>query len=229
MGYHWAMDRGLTFVPGEVYHIYNRGVEKRTIFQGSRDWQHFQELLYISNNTEPLASKLMPKNSYEFKRKGTIIDLLGYAQMTNHYHLIVLEKIDGGISKFMSKFGTAYSMFFNTKYERSGPLFCKPFRAKHVYSDDYLRWLFGYVHLNPLIIYDPAWEKNVRTKQINEAQKFLREYRFSSYWDYFSGEREESRILNKNVLPVDISDLENAGEMLKEYRSWAPPGYPVLV
>lgn len=216
------MDRGVTFVPGEVYHVYNRGVEKRNIFQNTRDWKRFQELLYISNTPKPLVTRLLQADIFQLERPDTLVDILGYSQMTNHFHLIILEKNEGGISKFMSKMATAYSMYFNIKYERSGPLFCKPFRAKHVNSDDYCRWLFTYVHLNPLDIYDKTWEKSLRVNDVSRAQDFLRDYQFSSYCDYFAVERPESRILNKNALPIETEGLESAPEMLKEFRSWMP-------
>jgi putative transposase len=142
-----------------------------------------------------------------------LVDILAYALMPNHFHLVAKERSEGGISRFMLKLMTAYSMFFNTKYERSGPLFTRPFRSKHVDSDAYLRWVFAYVSLNPLDLIAPDWgERGV--SDIPAAHEFMQQYRFSSFPDYIN-ERPETRILAKNELPLDIP--HQVDELLEEF------------
>ena len=70
---------------------------------------------------------------------GPLVEIVAYAQMDNHFHLLIKEIQDSGIVKFMSKLLTAYSTYMNKKYDRTGPLMCRPFRAKHVDSDEYFR------------------------------------------------------------------------------------------
>lgn len=120
--------------------------------------------------------------------------------MPNHIHLILHEHSDGGISKFMLKLMTAYSMYFNTKYERSGPLFTRPFRSRHVDSDEYFRWLFAYVSLNPLELHQHDW-KRIGVQDVDGAAEFMGSYRYSSFPDYFGSERAESCIIQKDALP----------------------------
>jgi putative transposase len=197
----YIMQRRTLFIEGEHYHIYNRGVDKGNVFRNQKDWEHFQYLLYLSNGTNPLAFNRVRGDPFEWSRGKTLTDILAYAVMPNHFHLIVREKTKGGISKFLGKFLTAYSMYFNTKYNRSGPLFCRPSRAKHIDSDEYFRWVFAYVHLNPIDLLESDWkEKGLRDTE--KARLFMQSYSFSSFPDYFGEARQESRILEKKALPI---------------------------
>ena len=140
------MERKFNFCVGEYYHIYTRGVEKRKVFLNRRDYERFTTLLYVANSKARVHISNLSKYSYTdfFKivRDETLVDVGCYCMMPNHFHLLLKEKEDGGISKFLSKLLTGYSMYFNTKNERSGPLFVKPFRAKHIQDDRYLNYLF---------------------------------------------------------------------------------------
>lgn len=145
------------------------------------------------------------------------MNILAYSLMPNHFHILLQEISRGGVSKFMLKLMTSYSMYFNIKNERSGPLFVRPFRAKHVDSDEYFRWVFSYVHLNPLDIQFPGWkERGISDGEATQA--FLLDYPFSSYKDYAGPTRPERAILNPGALPVDVKDLEDIGVMFTEYQ-----------
>ena len=133
--------------------------------------------------------------------------------MPNHIHLIVHEMRKGGISKFMLKLMTAYSMYFNTKYARSGPLFTRPFRSRHINSDEYFRWVFAYVLLNPLELHQVDWkETGVRNRA--EAAQYMQTYPYSSYQDYFAKDRPESRILEKSALPIELNEVQTMDDLL---------------
>lgn len=111
-------------------------------------------------------------------------------------------------------------MYMNIKYERSGPLMCRPFRAKHIDTDEYFRWVLAYVHLNPLDLVEKNWkEKGISNLRL--AQKFLDEYPWSSYQDYYKTERPETKILSKEELPIAIQDMENIKRMMEEYQRGA--------
>src|SRR3989344_2913843 len=112
--------RKQNFVPGEFYHLYNRGTDKRKIFLDEQDYEHFLFLMYICNTTKSIELRNISEN---FERGETIIDIGAYGLMPNHFHILVHEKIDGGISKYMLKLMTSYSMYFNKKYERTGKLY----------------------------------------------------------------------------------------------------------
>jgi len=157
--------RKVYFANGEYYHIYNRGVDKRNVFIDKKDyWKFFDGLRDFNNKTyyeERLQilgiSKDNPKepSSFDFKELGSflqkqrkIVNILGYSLNPNHFHFIVQQLEDKGISNFMHKLGTSYPNYFNKKYERSGSLFQGAFKAVHVDNNDYLLWLAGYVNGN---------------------------------------------------------------------------------
>src|SRR3989344_586186 len=190
------MQRKTQFSIGEYYHVYNRGIDKGLIFRDKSDWTRMQNLLYLCNNTESVVFKQIQGVPLEVKRGKQVVDIVCYALMSNHFHLILREKRQGGISKFMSKVMTAYSMYFNTKYDRTGPLLCKPFRASHVSGDEYFRWVFSYVTLNPLGKFDPLW-KTRGVGNVAAARKFMEKYNYSSYYDYFVKDRPQTKILEK--------------------------------
>jgi len=209
------MSRILPFSTGEYYHIYNRGTEKRDIFLDKADYLRFIVLLYISNNIEAVhISNLREQGKFlrdiiNLERKETLVDIGTYCLMPNHFHLLIKEKRAGGISEFMKKISTGYSMYFNKRYERTGRLFEGTFKSVHADSDEYLKYLFAYIHLNPIKLINPVWkEEGIRNSV--EAKLFLSGYSFSSYLDYTmkarnNGKRPESKILNKNVFPEYFS------------------------
>jgi len=127
--------------------------------------------------------------------------------MPNHFHLILYEHREGGISKFMGKLLTAYSMYFNTKYERSGPLFTRPFRSEHINNESQYMYIFSYVHLNPISIFDKEWKEN-GVKNKKGAEKFLRSYRYSSYLDFLNFNRAESAIIDFSLVPKYIKRMK---------------------
>src|SRR3989344_4929753 len=218
------MERDFVFQGECIYHIYNRGVEKRTVFNDDNDKLRFQRMLYLANGDKPIVFKRVQGEPLDKDRGTASTAILAYSLMSNHFHIVAKEVHTGGISKFMGKLSTSYSMYFNIKNDRSGPLFCRPFRSKPVGSDDYLRWLMSYVHLNPLDLFQPGWkEKGIG--DTSEAKKFLASYPFSSYPDYF-GNRLESKIISRDALPFHVNALESVDEMLKDFK--ARPELPTI-
>lgn len=116
------------------------------------------------------------------------------------------------MSKFMQKLTTGYSMYFNNKYERTGGLFEGKFKAQYVDADVYLQYLFAYIHLNPMKLYDGKW-REIEVQNKVEAQKFVKTYKYSSLVDYLVGSRKEARILNREVFPLRFTssaEIENS-------------------
>src|SRR3989344_5882946 len=120
------------FITGEYYHIYNRGIDKRIIFKSNKDYERFMMLLYISDSNLEKPFRLDNLINHFHKNfdeilvldKGELLVSIGaWCLMTNHFHLLIRQEVDGGITKFMRKLGVGYSMFFNIKYERKGALF----------------------------------------------------------------------------------------------------------
>ena len=115
MGY-----RKQSFAISEYYHLYNRGVEKRKIFLDKRDYLHFLYLMYVCNTIKNIKTRDLGN---DFDREETIVSIGAYCLMPNHFHILVKEKTNNGISLFMRKLLTAYAMYFNVKYKRTGRLY----------------------------------------------------------------------------------------------------------
>ena len=132
-----CMERTIVFEPDCQYHIYNRGVEKRSIFVDDIDRLRFQNLLYLANGDRPLVYKTIRGSPLDRDRGNQHVPILAYGMMTNHFHIVAQENESRGLTKFMSKLLTAYSMYFNTKHQRTGSLMVHAFKAKHIDNDDY--------------------------------------------------------------------------------------------
>ena len=136
--------------------------------------------------------------------------------MPNHFHFLVKEITEGGISKFMEKITTGYSLYFNTKHKRSGALFQGTFKAQHVHFDEYLKYLYAYIHLNPVKIVDTGWgDRKIENTQ--KAEEFLKSYHHSSYVDYLGEVRDENIILSREEFPDYFSRETDFASYVKEW------------
>ena len=156
------MQRKDAFVQEEFYHIYNRGTDKRKIFLDTADHHRFIELLYLCNTKYSVNVRDIRKvhnNIFEFDRGKPLVSIGAYCLMPNHFHLLLTTDAESGISFFINKVCTAYSMYFNKRYDRSGALFQGRFKSQHADSDEYLKYLYAYIHLNPVKLIDPKWKE----------------------------------------------------------------------
>ena len=211
--------RRIPFAPDEWYHLYGRGIDGRDIFIDERDFRRFQALLYLANNVEPVNFELLKNKPYEdiftLPRRQNIVAVGAYCLMKNHPHLILQEVKEGGTTNFMRKLGTAYTMYFDKKYDRIGNLMVKPLRSKHIGDDRYLCRVVQYVHLNPAELFEPGWKEG---KVIDTAalERRLCDYTFSSSPDYFGKERPERAILDKEVYNLLRDDLPKIRDTIME-------------
>lgn len=192
----------------EFYHLYNRGTEKRKIFLSKGDYERFLSLLYVANNVEPIRldnirrseqGSTLLNRALDSERSEPLVSIAAYCLMPNHFHLLLQQRAEGGISRFMQKLATAYTMYFNTRYERSGALFQGKFKSKHAADDRYLKYLLAYIHLNPSKIAKPS------------------DYVYSSYQDFAGDSRVQTRILDKTALPEYFPTPQ---AFAKEMREW---------
>lgn len=201
-------ERIVPFAPDEYYHVYNRGNSKQQIFKDQTDYTRFMQLLHLSNGTKSFKIRELGKqNPYEIDTGTRLVAIGAYCLMPNHYHILLKPLTDMGVSQFMKKVGTGYAMYFNKKHDRSGSLFEGKFKSQHADSDEYLRYLYAYIHLNPVSIVQHDWkEKGVSNPK--SAFEYISSYTYSSYQDIFptglscgSRQRKESVILDTNYFP----------------------------
>jgi len=186
--------RKIKFETGEYYHIYNRGVDKREIFSDKYDYIRFLESLKEFNDIEPVYS-LYLKNMKDAHFRGPasksleagplknpLVEIIAYSLLPNHFHLLLKQKVENGISKFMHKIG-GYTLFYNKKRKRSGALFQGPFRSVHIDSEHYRDYISGYINGNPEI------------HKIKTADQYI----WSSYQDYL-GKRDGTLSRKESIL-----------------------------
>jgi putative transposase len=222
------MLRDAPFAINEAYHVYNRGAHKQDIFTDSSDYQRFLFLLFIMNDTKGvridriLSGRGLSSSVFvEEKPTKSLVDILSYALMPNHFHIVVRQKTEQGVSKFFKKVLTGYSMYFNTKYEHSGVLFQGPFKSRYIDNEAYFRWIFSYVHLNPLSIWESGWEEG-GIKDIEGAKKFMNSYEYSSYLDYAGVKRPESEILSTIDIPDFLNKQNDFEDLLRQVDEDCP-------
>jgi putative transposase len=218
-----VMSRNLEFSINEFYHIYNRGVDKRIIFIEHKDYERFIALLYLCNSTKPVHMSnyrgFALNDLLSMQREKPLISIGAYCLMPNHFHILVKEIQPNGISSFMHRLITAYTMYFNGKYKRIGPLVSGNFKAIHAIQDEYLKYLISYIHLNPIKLIEPKWkEKGISS--IKSAKFFLINYTYSSYLDYCLYTREEKNILSLRDFPDYFQNFKDFNSNIIEWLNY---------
>lgn len=188
--------RLLTFSTGEYYHVYNRGVDKRKIFLGNNHYRRFLKSVQLLLATGSATPRLRSNQSLALNSKITIIC---YCLMPNHYHVLIKQIKDGGISEFMHKIDTSYTKYFNLNQKRTGRLFEYTFKAKHIPTDEILLHVHRYIHLNPLII---------------NLVSNVNDWEWSSYVDYVG--KRQGTICSKEEILGFFSQRENN----RSYKEW---------
>ncbi len=210
--------RKINLVGGEYYHIYNRGNSKQKIFHDNEDYFRFMSLLYSCNsiNSFRIFGLNKDESPYDFDRDKQIVSIGSFCLMPNHFHILITQLEEKGISKFMQKLSTAYSMYYNKKYIRTGGLFEGKFKSEHAKNDRYLKYLFSYIHLNPIKLFQKDW-KEIGIKNKKEALAYLEKYKYSSYQDFLDIKRIQNKILNIESFPKYFSNKES---FIKEIFEW---------
>ena len=202
-----------TFSVDEYYHLYNRGVEKRIIFHDKQDYKHFEFLMYVCNTERSIVLRDI---DVDFDRGEPIIDIGAYCSMPNHFHILVREKFENGISLYMRKLMTAYSMYFNKKYKRTGKLYENIFKSSHINKDNYLKYLYSYIHLNPAKLISKNW-KEKRERDDSRLLQYVFSYPYSSLQEYT---KAIFKIVNPNRFPKYFIKPEDHRRELFEWLSF---------
>ena len=209
--------RKTEFANGEYYHIYNRGVDKREVFLGEKDYVRFIRGMKEFNRLETIGSlyekDLREKRRRQRKAEGSLAPLKGaklpsasvklveiicYCLNPNHFHMILKQLQDKGIEKFMHKLGTSHTNYFNRKENRSGSLFQGPFRSIYIESNNYLLYLSAYVNANNFI---HGYNRNID------------DWAYSSYLDYIG--RRNGVLCDKKSILGQFKDAKECEEFIR--------------
>lgn len=219
------MPRIVTISLDEYYHCYNRGTDQRKIFLTQKDYLRFAVLLYTCNSIKPIhISNFESKELielFDIERNESIVAIGAWCLMPNHFHLLLKEIKEGGISLFMQRLLTAYTMYFNKRSHRRGTLYEGPYKFEHASKDRYLKYLSSYIHLNPVKLIDSKWKEN-GIKNKGKAKSFLESYEYSSYLDYKGIIRPQNKILNKAVFPEYFQATKDFKQEINTWLSFSP-------
>lgn len=150
------------YLAGGYYHIYNRGVNKRTIFKDEQDYSVF--LAYLKTYLLPaetdklkaitvspsatLKEKDLALRQLQLNNFNNRIELLAYILMTNHFHFLIHQTDERDVKVFMQSLMTRYTMYFNRRYKRVGTLFQGHYKAVLIETDELLLYITRYIHRN---------------------------------------------------------------------------------
>lgn len=203
--------RKIEFANEEYYHIFNRGVDKRAIFQNKRDYERFLISMELLNDKRgglmllwrdfkklnPRAKLLDFSKKIGFSKRERLVELNAYCLNHNHKHFIIKQLVENGIQTYMHKISTSHTNYFNTKYERSGSLFQGPFKAVHIGSNEQFLYLSAYVNKNHFI----------------HGYKEGDTWEYSSLYDYL-GKRNET-LCNLRPILDQFKDAEEYKEFME--------------
>lgn len=185
--------RKIPLVTGEIYHITNRGIDHRPVFTEKREFKRALQTIYFYQFVSPsiklskfLLLSLADQKDYLDKLNKSskrLVEIFSYCLMPNHFHFLLRQAQEKGITQFISQFENSYTRYFNTRHRRVGPLFLDQFKAVRIESEEQLVHVSRYIHLNP---YSSFIVKN----QIVKNQKELLKYPWSSLPEFLDPKME---------------------------------------
>lgn len=205
---------------GNIFHILNRGVDKRKIFNGDKDYLRFAHNLFDFNTTENvILSYYRRRANLSDVRRPTeeeLVDVVCWCLLPNHVHILAAEKFPGAASIFSKKIFGGYTKYFNEQNKRSGVLFQGRSKIILVKREGHFLYLPFYIHLNPLDLFQSDW-KEAGVKNTKRAMEFLEDYRWSSFFE-LNKRNDLSSIMNKKLF-FEITDT-NPKKHKKDLENW---------
>lgn len=200
------------YTVGSYLHVIKRGARGVNIVRDEQDRWRFLKMLYLLNDAHFNSDWFFDKdNNSIFHRpvhwpvRDPIIDILAYTLMPNHFHLILREKQQGGLTTFMKRLGQSMTNYSNEKYGENGSLFQGAFRSKTIDQDDYLRYVAAYVMVKNTFELYPEGGLQSGVENFDKVWEWSVQYDFTSLGDY-SGYRNSSEVLANDNLLKDIFD-----------------------
>ena len=195
--------RKVPLVTGEIYHVFNRGIDGRVTFSNTKEYSRaYQIMKYYRFSSPPLKLSVFFRISDSKRQKlqesfwgEKLVSIMCYCLMPNHFHFMLRQEVDGGISKFLSLFLNSYTRYFNTKNDRVGQLFLDTFKNVLVEREEQLLHLSRYIHLNPF------------SSLIVNSLEDLYKYDWSSLGEYIGG--SEDHICEKEMILSSFKTKES--------------------
>jgi len=206
---------------GDIYHICNRGIRKEKIFDSESDYLRFVLNLYrLNNKGESLRMNPHRNSINDFPEQDKIVEVLKWTLLPNHYHLLLYEKVEGGVLEFIKRLGNAYTKYINIKREASGYLFQNSARMIPITNNRQFLYVPFYIDLNLLdLIYPKNERRNINVKK---SLDFFKKYKWSSFRDYFNSQGSQfSKIINQDLFyeTFDVESQDYEKELCEFFES----------
>ena len=207
--------RSTPLVSQEIYHVINRGIAGLNIFLNKSDYTRFIKTFQYYNNEKPPTKfsnyrnlyRINPKILLKFdKPKKPIVEIIAFCLMPTHFHFLIKQLNDNGISEFLRKIANSYARCFNTKYKRRGPLYEGRFKAIRIESENQLLHVNRYIHLNPY--------SSRLLKDLNQ----LFTYTYSSLPEYLNF--NSTNICSKDIIFSHFKDLEDYKKFIMDQADY---------
>jgi|SRR3989344_2147708 len=182
-------------VTNEIYHVFNRGINRQPTFVDKWNYQRAVEAISFYRFLKPpikLSKFLILEKSKKndllngLKNQELLVEIFCYCFMPNHFHFLLKQKRDGGIAKFLSNVQNSYTRYFNTRHKRDGSLFLDQFKAVRIETDEQFLHVSRYIHLNPY------------TGYVVKSFEDLEKYPWSSFSSYIN--KENNLFVNTNQI-----------------------------
>lgn len=197
-----------------IYHVFNRGVAKQDIFHDTKDYQQFLQAISYYLESKPLQKFSAAKQSQSKEQLLSdlqktvhipLVKIHAYCLMPNHFHLLLEQKADHGISIFMRRSLLSYTRFYNTRYDRIGPIFQGTFKAIGIDSNEQLLHVSRYIHLNPFVAH-----------LVESAEKYL----WSSLKTFYL-DNKKSRLCDPSLILNLIKGRDDYRKFIEDYAGYA--------
>lgn len=222
------------FIPGNYYHIYDRTILGLPEFKDYRNAQRLKQAFIFANSTNSTAAFHYLRNArnatfekaLEIASQGEkLVDILCYVIMPEHYHLLLREKEESGISSFVHKCNISVAKYINIKNDRSGSLFESLFQSKHISTNEYLLHLSLYIHLNPLDFLSGRGWRNHGLKDWASVKNKLLNYPWSSLRCFLGQNHEDLVVSGTGII---VGQFEDSKEYEKFLREWSEDSLAVI-
>ncbi len=225
--------RKTEFADNEIYHIVVRRNGNNLLFIDDDDYFRGIFSIYEFNDARPVEIRFRRQARLARKRKAIIggrasvdffpdgreklVEVLAFVLMPNHIHLLLRQLKDDGITKFISKFGSGYPLYFKEKHQlkEKGYFFQSRFVSVHIKTDAQLIAAFVYIHTNPLALVEPKWKEGIVVDP-EKAIEFLENYKWSSYQDYL-GKKNFPSVTERNFLSEMIGGEKEIKELINDW------------
>lgn len=225
-GYNDRMLRKEKFAPGEYYHIYNRTLFATPVFKNNRNCNRLMQAFLLANSTQSSrAFQFLRDNKNAAiedilkitKNGDKLVDVICYTIMPDHYHMLLREKTEGGITSFIHKCNISIAKYINIKSERRGPLFESLFKSKHIATNNYLLHLSRYIHLNPLDFLGAKQWREHKVKNWNQIKNHLFNYPYSSLKKFLDTNYKDKILSGTEIITRQFKNMKEYEEFLRDW------------